>query len=129
MTIFYRKRSSSSFTKNSASIRNNHSVNLGDQCNDDHGDAGVAGDDGDDGDDGDAGDAGVAGDAGDDGVDDDENLIRWPIVDHAGHLTTVLRVKEHSFKNQFRCQDRWQSGEIHVDNYNAVPLISDLWTF
>ena len=90
LTIFYRKRSSSSFTKNSASIRNNHSVNLGDQCYDDHGDAG------DDGDADNASDAGDAGDAGDDG---DENLIRWPIVDHAGHLTTVLRVKEHSFKN------------------------------
>ena len=98
-------------TKNSASIRNNHSVNLGDQCYDDHGDAGVAGDAGDEGDDGDDGDGG------------DENLIRWPIVDHAGHLTTVLRVKEHSFKNQFLCQDRWQTGEIHVDNYNAVTLI------
>ena len=65
---------------------------------------GVAGDDakdaGDAGDDaGDAGDTGDAGDAGDDGDDSDENLIRWPIVDHAGHLTTVLRVKEHSFKN------------------------------
>ena len=61
---------------------------------------------------GDASVAGVAGDASgadDDGDDGDENLIRWPIVDHAGHLTTVLRVKEHSFKNQFLCQDRWQS--------------------
>ena len=70
MTIFYRKRSSSSFTKNSASIRNNHSVNLGDQCNDDHGDAGVAGDAGDDGDDGDAGDDGDDGDGGGDGDED-----------------------------------------------------------
>ena len=51
----------------------------------------------DDGDSGDAGDdAGVEGVAGD---EDDENLIRRPIVDHTGHLTTVLRVKEHSLKN------------------------------
>ena len=67
-------------TKNSASVRNNHSVNLDDECyDDDHGDH-----DNDEDDDDDHG---------------DENLICWPIVDHTGHLTAVLRVEEHSLKN------------------------------
>ena len=74
-------------TKNSASVRNNHSVNLDDECyDDDHGDHANDDDDGDHGDH-------------DNGDHGDENLICWPIVDHTGHLTAVLRVEEHSLKN------------------------------